>query len=119
VYYKGSKSGLGKRVPDEKLPLYYEPFMDLTSKSVKIDDGIFLKRIQYKFTNEYATVGFGAFKKVLLFNQKCLHCHSSLDLHNIALYHIPLVITPLHFLYQNSLRSLAYLSFYIYFWTKF
>lgn len=57
----------GDRVPDEKLPLYYEPFMDLTSQSVKIDDWIFLKRIQYKLKSGYATVGIGAFKRVFTF----------------------------------------------------
>ncbi len=54
----------GKR---EKLPLYFEPFMDLTSQSVKVNDWIFLKRIQYKIKNDYATVGFGAFKRVYTF----------------------------------------------------
>ncbi len=54
----------GNRVPDEKLPLYYEPFMDLTSQSVKVNDWIFLKRIQYKVKNDYVTVGYGAFKRV-------------------------------------------------------
>ena len=57
----------GNRVPDEKLPLYFEPFMNLTSQSVKVNDWIFLKRIQYKIKNEYATVGFGAFKRVYTF----------------------------------------------------
>lgn len=55
----------GNRVPDEKLPLFYEPFMDLTSQSVKINDWIFLKRIQYKYN--YVTIGFGFFKKVFTF----------------------------------------------------
>ena len=64
---KAVKAVWGNRVPDEKLPLYYEQFMDLTSKSVKIDDWIFLKRIQYKFTSGYATVGLGAFKNVFTF----------------------------------------------------
>lgn len=64
---KAVKAVWGSRVPDEKLSLYYEPFMNLTSKSVKIDDWIFLKRIQYKFISGYATAGFGAFKKVFTF----------------------------------------------------
>ena len=61
------KAVWGSRVPSEKVPMYYEKFMDLTSESVKIDDWIFLKRIQYKFTSGYATVGFGAFKRVFTF----------------------------------------------------
>jgi hypothetical protein len=64
---KAVKAVWGSRVPKENLAMYYEPFMDLTSKSVKIDDWIFLKRIQYKFTSGYATVGLGAFKNVFTF----------------------------------------------------
>lgn len=60
------KAVWGSRVPDQKLPLYYEQFMDLTSKSVKVNDLIFLKRIQYKIKNDYVTVGYGAFKKVFI-----------------------------------------------------
>ena len=63
---KAVKAVWGKRVPDERLPLCYEPFMDLTSQSVKINDWIFLKRIQYKYKNGYITVGIGAFKKVFI-----------------------------------------------------
>ncbi len=58
------KSVWGELVPKEDIPRYYNQFMDLTSQSVKINDWIFLKRIQYKFNSGYATVGFGAFKKV-------------------------------------------------------
>ena len=58
------KSVWGRLTPDPSHPMYYEQFMDLTSKSVKIDDWVFLKRIQYKFNNGYKTVGLGAFKKV-------------------------------------------------------
>lgn len=54
----------GKLVPDIRKPMYYEQFMDVASKSVEIDDWVFLKRIRYKFTTGTATVGFGAFKKV-------------------------------------------------------
>ncbi|MDQ6812474.1 MAG: hypothetical protein M3040_01845 [Bacteroidota bacterium] len=55
----------GNNVPDLRIPLYYEQFMDLTSKSVVINDWIFLKRISYRFTKETKTVGFGVFKKVV------------------------------------------------------
>ena len=56
----------GDRVPDETKPMYFEPFMDLTSKSVKIDNWIFLKRMRYKTKNDYFTVGFGAFKRIYI-----------------------------------------------------
>lgn len=54
----------GTLTPSIEKPRYYEQFMDVTSKSVEIDDWIFLKRIRYKFNKGYATVGIGAFKKV-------------------------------------------------------
>jgi hypothetical protein len=59
----------GKYVPDNRLPMYYEPFMDIQSKNVKVDDWIFLKRVQYKVQDHYATVGYGAFKKVFTFRR--------------------------------------------------
>lgn len=65
------KSVWGRLTPDLTHPIYYEQFFDETSKSVKIDDWIFLKRIQYKFNTGYVTVGFGAFKKV--FTRKSIH----------------------------------------------
>ena len=58
------KSVWGKYTPDVSKPIYYEQFFDLTSKSVEIDDWIFLKRIRYKFKSGAVTVGIGAFKKV-------------------------------------------------------
>lgn len=58
------KSVWGRLVPDVKKQMYYEQFMDLASKSVEIDDWIFLKRIRYKFKSDTATVAIGAFKKV-------------------------------------------------------
>lgn len=58
------KAVWGNHVPSEKLPLYFNPFMDITSESVKVNDWIFLKRIQYKYKNDFVTIGFGAFKKV-------------------------------------------------------
>ncbi len=61
------KAVWGSRVPNENLPMYFNPFMDLTSQSVKVNDWVFLKNIQYKFKNEYKTVGFGAFKRVYIF----------------------------------------------------
>lgn len=45
-------------------PLYYEQFMDLTSKSVIINDWFFVKQIKYRFVKETKTVGYGAFKQV-------------------------------------------------------
>ena len=57
----------GDRVPDERKPMYFEPFMDLTSQSVKVDDWIFLKIIKYKIKNDYRIVGIGAFKRVFPF----------------------------------------------------
>lgn len=63
------KSVWGPLVPDVSRPIYYEQFMDLTSKSVEIDDWIFLKRIQYKFKTATSTVGFAAFKKVFTFKR--------------------------------------------------
>jgi hypothetical protein len=61
---EGVKSVWGNRVPDVSRPQYYEQFMELTSKSVIIDDWVFLKRIQYKFTTGPSTIAVGAFKKV-------------------------------------------------------
>lgn len=61
------KAVWGDRVPDVNRPIYYESFMNLTSQSVKIDDWVFLKRIQYKFVSGYKTVGIGAFKKVITY----------------------------------------------------
>jgi hypothetical protein len=58
------KSVWGRLTPDVSRPIYYEQFMDLTSKSVEIDDWIFLKRIKYKFKTGTATVAIGAFNKV-------------------------------------------------------
>lgn len=53
-----------EHVPSISRPVYYEQFMDLTSKSVDIDDWFFIKRIKYRFTDKTRTVGIGAFKKV-------------------------------------------------------
>jgi len=61
------KAVWGNRVPDERTPLYFEPFMDLTSKSVKVDDWIFLKRLRYKYNMGYRTVGLAAFKRIYVF----------------------------------------------------
>lgn len=63
------KSVWGHLTPDTTRPLYYEQFMELTSKSVEIDDWIFFKRIKYKFKNKTSTVGIGAFKKVFTFRR--------------------------------------------------
>lgn len=55
----------GQSMPTPERPIYYEQFMDLTSKSVVINDRIFLKQIKYKFVKETKTVGYGAFAKVI------------------------------------------------------
>ena len=56
----------GKYVPDKKIPMYYEQFMDLTSKEIEINDLIFLKRIRYKYASKTRTIGIGAFNKVFI-----------------------------------------------------
>lgn len=61
------KAVWGSRVPNEKLPMYFNPFMDITSQSVRVNDWIFLKRIQYKYKTGYKMIGFAAFKKVYIF----------------------------------------------------
>ena len=61
---KGVKAVWGTHVPPEDTPMYFEPFMNLTSKSVKINDWLLFKQIKYKFTTGYKTIGFGAFNKV-------------------------------------------------------
>jgi hypothetical protein len=63
---KGVKAVWGNRTPAEDKPLYFEQFMNITSKSVKIDDWLFFKQIKYKYGNDYKTIGFGAFNKVFL-----------------------------------------------------
>ncbi len=59
------KSVWGKYTPDLKNPNMYEQFMNLTSKSIEVDDWVFLKRIRYKTTKGYVTVAYGAFKNVM------------------------------------------------------
>jgi hypothetical protein len=63
---KGVKAVWGKLTPNEDKPLYFEQFMDITSKSVKIHDWILFKQIKYKYSDGYKTIGFGAFNKVFL-----------------------------------------------------
>lgn len=65
------KSVWGKFVPDISRPVYYEQFMNETSKAVKIDNWVFLKRIQYKTNDGFLTVGYAAFNKV--FTIKAIH----------------------------------------------
>ena len=63
----------GQRTPDKyKFPGYYEDFMNLNSKMVLVDDWIFLKRIRYRFGQEYRTVGYGAFTRVFLLLENSL-----------------------------------------------
>ncbi len=61
---KGVKAVWGNRTPPEDKPMYFEPFMDITSKQVKITDWLFFKQIKYKFNTEYKTIAIGAFNKV-------------------------------------------------------
>lgn len=64
---KAVRTAWGAKVPDEKIyPQYFEQFMDVTSTAVKVDDWIFLKRISYKYNNDYKTVGYGLFKQILM-----------------------------------------------------
>ena len=57
----------GPLTPDKfKRAQYYEQFMDINSKSVAVDDWIFVKRIRYQFGEEYKVVGYGAFANVFL-----------------------------------------------------
>jgi hypothetical protein len=64
---KAVRAVWGNAVPTEEKPLYFEPFMDNISQSVKINDYVFLKRIQYKTNTGYKTVGVGIFNKVVTF----------------------------------------------------
>ncbi len=59
----------GNIVPiPEKTPQLYEMFMNTTTVNIKIDDWLFLKRIQYKIKQGKQTVGFAAFGKVMIRN---------------------------------------------------
>lgn len=55
----------GKSMANPNRPEYFEEFMNLTSKSVIIDDFIFLKRMKYVFATDTKTVTYGAFNKVM------------------------------------------------------
>ena len=57
----------GNLTPTDKKPMYYNQFMDLNSKSVHIDDWIFLKRIKYHMGDFNKTIGFAAFKHEFFF----------------------------------------------------
>ncbi len=59
----------GNLTPTPKKPMYYDQFMNITSKFVVIHDWIFFKQIEYKFKEGVYTVGIGAFKKVYTFNR--------------------------------------------------
>ena len=50
----------------EKTPGYFEQFMDVTSQSVEVNDWVFLKRIQYQYTKEKKTIGYGFFNHVYI-----------------------------------------------------
>jgi len=57
----------GNKVPDEKKPMYFNQFMDVTSEFVKVNDLVFLKMIRYRFNKDYKVLGVGAFKRVYIF----------------------------------------------------
>ena len=61
------KSVWGKYMPDLRIPMYYEQFMNETSKQVEINDWVFLKRIKYNFKDGPKTVGLAAFNRVFTF----------------------------------------------------
>lgn len=63
----GVKAVWGSYVPDTKLPMYYEEFMNVTSKQVIVNDWIFLKRIRYRYDKKTSTIGIGLFNKVFTF----------------------------------------------------
>ena len=64
-YIETVKAVWGDRTPDLKTPSLYEQFMDATSKSVVIDDWIFMKRMKYKYADRTRTVALGMFNKVI------------------------------------------------------
>lgn len=60
------KAVWGNRMPDKyDKPMFYEEFMNLTSKQVIIDDWIFLKRIRYRFPKKEYKIGFGVFNRII------------------------------------------------------
>lgn len=61
------KAVWGAYTPDPNLPMYYEQFMNTTSRSVVINDWIVLKQIKYRFAGGAKTIGIGAFNKVFIF----------------------------------------------------
>jgi hypothetical protein len=61
------KAVWGSVTPDaNQLPIYFEQFMNTTSKAVEIDDWVFVKRIKYRTNKKAETVGFGLFRNVLI-----------------------------------------------------
>ena len=54
----------GRLTPTTDKPLYYNEFMDINSKAVRIDDWVFAKRVRYQFGDKWKTIGFGAFDHV-------------------------------------------------------
>lgn len=57
----------GNRVPDKfSKPEFYEQFMNLNSRQVRVDDWIFLKRIRYRFPGKEYNIGIGAFNRVFV-----------------------------------------------------
>jgi len=61
------KAVWGSVMPDEtQMPIYYEQFMNATSKSVEVNDWVFLKRIRYRTNTKAETIGFGLFGSILI-----------------------------------------------------
>lgn len=63
---KAVRAVWGSVTPDyDTMPQYYEEFMNVTSKSVEINDWVFLKRIKYRDNKGPRTIGYAAFGKVM------------------------------------------------------
>ena len=61
----GVKAVWGDITPDPYVtPAYFEDFMNLNSRSVKVKDWVFFKQVVYTMGKERRTVGVGAFRNV-------------------------------------------------------
>jgi len=62
---EGVKAVWGNITPNPyETPAFFEEFMDLNSRSVRVKDWIFFKQVVYTMGKEKKTVGIGAFRKV-------------------------------------------------------
>lgn len=57
----------GDRSPTVQMPVYYNQFMDLNSKSVEINDWIFIKRVRYHLGSFNRTIGIAAFSHIFFY----------------------------------------------------